>query len=655
MHQLLDRQIRDASGPDGELSLSRLIEIVSGTYGKVDEERRGVVRSMQLMSDEATALTLELKESTATQLQAILDHVKDVILTVDEAGHVTSINATGQRVFGHSESDVIGRPVNFLLPKVANQHELPADLELLAARLDDTQIDLTPHETQGLHSSGAQFSAEIAVSKTRIQRRTVYVVCLRDTTDRKQAELALRDSEARYRSLVEHAPEIIVVLDLDQHRLVDVNENAVRFFKKDRRALLAATPDDLSPGLQADGQESTTSSRRYFEQTIAGVAPVIEWTFRDAENLEIPCEVRWVRLQSANRRLIRGSITDITERKRTELLAAGERRVFERLAANVDLRVTLEAITDVVERVAPGALCALRLLSVEANQLSLCAGPRLPPDYVRAMEAVGVSARNGSCAAAVYLQRQVIVANIERDALWEGCREAALTAGLRACWSTLIHASDGRILGTMALYFKTQRDPQRRDFDLMSRMSQLSGIAIQRRLAESALQASEQRYRRLFDNVMEGVYSSTIEGRFVSVNPALARMVGLSSPNELLSMPTETIYHNPADRAMIIAALEKTGEVRNAEFQLRRVDGTTLTVVENARAVRENDRTLIGYEGTISDISERKASGDCGLRRKGESAGNTAIDRRCRHHHGRRRPCRVSQPSGRDAHGLGVS
>ncbi len=606
MHQLLGRQIRDASSPDGELSLSKLIEIVSGTYGKVDEERRGIVRSMQLMSDEATALTRELKESTATQLQAILDHVKDVILTVDEAGHITSINATGQRVFGHSESDVIGRPVSFLLPQLANQHELPADLERLAARLDDTQVDLTPHETRGLHSNGAEFSAEIAVSKTRIQRRTVYVVCLRDTTDRKAAEAALRDSEARYRSLVEHAPEIIVVIDLDRDLLVDVNENAVRFFKMNRSALLAASPDLLSPKFQSDGQESAGTNRAHLEQTVGGEASVIEWTFRDSLGNEIPCEVRWVRLQSANRRLVRGSITDITERKRTEWLAAGERRVFERLTANVDLRITLEAITDVVERVLPGAMCALRLFDSDTNRLSLCAGPRLPAEFVQTMDGAPVDASSGSCAAAVFLHRQVIVADIEIDALWEGCREQALAAGLRACWSTLIHASDGRILGTVAMYFPGVRSPQRRDFDLMSRMAQLAGIAIQRRLAESALLASEQRYRRLFDNVMEGVYSSTVEGRFVSVNPALARMVGLSSANELLSMQTATIYHNPADRAAIIQMLERDGEVRNAEFQLRRVDGSTLTVVERARAMRDEAGNVVGYEGTISDISERK-------------------------------------------------
>jgi len=606
MHRLLDKQLRDAARADGELDLQRLLEAVASTYKRTDEERRGIVRSMQLMSDEATTLTRELKEGTASQLQAILDHVKDVILTVDAEGHIATMNATGQRVFGHAEADVIGRPLTFLLPHLGGQEALPRELDQLAARLEDTQVDLASHETLALHANGSYFSAEVAVSKTLMHRRPVFVVCLRDTTDRKLAEAALRDSEARYRALVEHAPEIIVVIDLDQNRLVDVNENAVRFFKLDRAALLASAPEALSPPQQPDGIDSAQANRTHLERTLAGELPVHEWVFRDALGNDIACEVRWARLQSADRRLVRGSITDITERKRAEWLTAGERRVFERLAANVDLRITLEAITDVVERVSPDCICAIRLLDEQGIRLSLCAGPRMPPDYVRAMEGVTVAARNGSCAAAVYLQRQVIVADLVRDALWENVRAAAVAADLRACWSTLIHASDGRILGTIALYFRMPRSPQRRDFDLMARMAQLAGIAIERRLAEAALKASEVRYRRLFDNVMEGVYSSTCEGRFVSVNPALARMVGLSSPDELLSLPTETIYFDPADRAAIIAKLEADGEVRNAEFQLRRVDGTTLTVIESARAVRDENGRVIGYEGTISDITERK-------------------------------------------------
>src|SRR5262249_9937663 len=150
MHRLLDKQVKDAQRADGELDLARLLAAVEATYARTDDERRGIVRSMQLMSDEATALTRELRESTASQLQAVLDHVKDVIVTVDEAGHIVSLNATGQRVFGHSEAEITGRALTFLLPQLTEKQTLPAHLEQLAARLDDTQVDLASHETLGL-------------------------------------------------------------------------------------------------------------------------------------------------------------------------------------------------------------------------------------------------------------------------------------------------------------------------------------------------------------------------------------------------------------------------------------------------------------------------------------------------------------------------
>jgi diguanylate cyclase (GGDEF)-like protein/PAS domain S-box-containing protein len=476
MHRLLDRQVLEATGPDGKFDLAKFLAAVDKTYAQADDERRGIVRSMQLMSDEAAALTKELKDSTGSQLQAVLDHVKDVIMTVDEAGHIASLNMTGQRVFGHTEAETVGRPVSFLLPRLGGDLPICTVLDQLAARLEDTQVDLSAHETFGQNANGSLFAAEIAVSKTMLNRRTIYVVCLRDAT----------------------------------------------------------------------------------------------------------------------------------ERKRAELMAAGERRVFERLAANVDLSVALEAITGLIEQISPESTCAIRMLDPAGERLHHCAGPNLPSTYIAAMEGVEIDARNGSCAAAVYLQRQVIVADTQRDALWENRRQAVLAAGFMSAWSTLIHASDGRVLGTLALYSRSSRHPVRRDFELMARMTQLAGIAIERRLAENALRASEARYRRLFDNVLEGVYSSTKDGKFVSVNPALARMVGLSSADELLSMPTSTIYHFPEDREKIIEVLERDGEVRNAEFQLRRVDGTLLTVIESARAVRNEQGEVIGYEGTISDISERK-------------------------------------------------
>ncbi|HEX6573101.1 MAG TPA: EAL domain-containing protein, partial [Steroidobacteraceae bacterium] len=459
----------------------------------------------------------------------------------------------------------------------------------------------------GQHKNGTLFDAEIGVSKVRLDRREMYIVCLRETTERKVAEAAIRESEARYRTLVEHAPEAIVVLDMDVGHFVECNENAVRFFKMTREELLGAGPENISPPYQADGSPSFGVARGHLDRALAGEAPSFEWLHRDALGHDIPCEVRLVRLPSSGRRLVRGSITDITERKRNDLLAVGDRRVFERITSHADLVTTLEAVTETAEKVTPDAICTISVYEPEANVLMHVAGANLPQPYLNAKRRVEIGPRNGSCAAAVFLQRQVIVAEITRDALWEHVRGPAVEAGLRACWSTPVRASDGRMLGTVALYFHQPRSPLRRDFELMSRLTALAGIAIERKRSEEALRRSEAQYRSLFENVIEGVYRSTTDGRFEAVNPALVQMLGYVTADELLAVAdNRPIYAHANERDKIIAVLHRDGMVREAESQLRRRDGTLITVQENARVIRDADGQIAGYEGTLTDITERK-------------------------------------------------
>ncbi len=374
-----------------------------------------------------------------------------------------------------------------------------------------------------------------------------------------------------------------------------------------REELLAVGPERISAPVQADGAPSFGVSRGNINRALNGEAPCFEWLHRDALGHDIPCEVRLVRLPASGRRLIRGSITDITERKRSEFLAAGERRVFECIAGNASLPSTLEAIAETAEHVTPESLCTVSLYEPAPNLLRCVAGERLPAPFLERLRQVEVGPRNGSCAAAIFLQRQVVVAEISRDALWEHLRAPALAAGLRACWSTPIRSSDGRMLGTVALYFHQPRSPLKRDFELMGRLTALAGIAIERRQSEEALRRSEARYRGLFENVIEGVYRTDTSGRLESVNPALVKMLGFERDEELLCLPSaDSLYVDPTDRKRIIEALHRDGRVHSAEFQLRRQDGQVITVLENARVVHDADGTIVGYEGTLADISKRK-------------------------------------------------
>ena len=108
LNLLLERQIAEARGRGGEFDLDALLKTVSAHYDRVDSERRGIVRSMQLMSDEAQALTQEIREQTASHLQVILDNVKDAIVTVDDTGHIETVNPTVERIFGYAQAEILG-------------------------------------------------------------------------------------------------------------------------------------------------------------------------------------------------------------------------------------------------------------------------------------------------------------------------------------------------------------------------------------------------------------------------------------------------------------------------------------------------------------------------------------------------------------------
>jgi diguanylate cyclase (GGDEF)-like protein/PAS domain S-box-containing protein len=290
-----------------------------------------------------------------------------------------------------------------------------------------------------------------------------------------------------------------------------------------------------------------------------------------------------------------------------ERVALAERAVFEQLTGSAPLADILSSITRFIESVGVGTVCSIAVLSPEAQAFSYLVSPRLPLKLRAVLEHCPVDIRNGSCAASVFLGRQVLVADIATDPFWEQRRSPALEAGLRAAWSTPIKAADGRVLGALGVYHSTSGLPGQRELRIIDHAAQIAGIAIERRLAEEALKASEAKYRGLFETIIEGVYQSSRDGRLRSVNPAFVRILGYDSAEELYSLPSvATLYWNPADRAEFIRRVESEGEIRNAEFLVRRRDGEQVVILENARAVRDATHRITHYEGTIADITERK-------------------------------------------------
>ena len=132
----------------------------------------------------------------------------------------------------------------------------------------------------------------------------------------------------------------------------------------------------------------------------------------------------------------------------------------------------------------------------------------------------------------------------------------------------------------------------------------------ERRHAEEAKRRAEEKFRSLFENAVEGIFLTTVDGRYISVNPAQAKMFGYASPGEMLASAPDVaqMYAEPDFREEFKRMIEERGVVEGLEYQIRRKDGSALWISENAHAVRDAGGRIVSYEGTVVDISERKRS-----------------------------------------------
>lgn len=142
-------------------------------------------------------------------------------------------------------------------------------------------------------------------------------------------------------------------------------------------------------------------------------------------------------------------------------------------------------------------------------------------------------------------------------------------------------------------------------------LSRVSDEISAREIFASNLAETEAKYRSIFENALEGIFQTTEDGRYLSANPALARMYGYDSPKELrdaVSSIGPQIYVEPCRREEFKTLLLSLGSVTGFESQVYRKDGSVIWISENARCVRDEQGNVRFFEGTVEDITERKQS-----------------------------------------------
>lgn len=258
-----------------------------------------------------------LRESTQ-RMRAIWETAVEGIITIDERGSLESLNPAASRIFGYRPEEIIGQNVSLLMPSPDREKHDGYIANYL--RTGHAKIIGIGREVVGQRKDGTTFPLDLSVSEVRLGDRRVFTGMVRDITERKRAEQALRDSEQRLRAILETAVEGILTID-ERGIIESLNPAAGRIFGYEQGEVIGRNVSMLMPAPYRENHDAYVAGYLHTGHArIIGIGREVVGLRKDGTTFPMDLSVCEVRL--GNRRLFTGFVRDISERRRLEQAVA---------------------------------------------------------------------------------------------------------------------------------------------------------------------------------------------------------------------------------------------------------------------------------------------------------------------------------------------
>lgn len=504
-----------------------------------------------------------LRESEA-RTRSIIETALDAVITVDRDGLVTAWNSQAERTFGYSAQEAMGRKLSDLIIPVRSRGAYDAGTERVLQTMDGAPVNRRI-ELHALHRDGYEFPVEFAMTLTQVAGRPVLTAFIRDITEQKQAEEALRESEERYRMLIDLSPSGIFVYS--EGKTLYVNQAACRILGAD-------SPDQILPHpalhfVHPDCHAAVLESAR---SLLEGGGPVrrAERKYLKLNGSVIHVEVEAAPIVWNGQRAIQGIFSDITARKAAEETLYRTTSVLTALIQNSPVAIIT---SDTEGRLSSWNPAASRMFGWTEEEVVGGQAPYIAPENQEEAEALWDLALAGGNTQGLELRRH---------------RKDGTQINIEF-WSGALRDRHGTVTGA---------------FGVMADITE-------RKRAEEALQRSERQLRTVLDTLPIGVWFTDAQGRVLYGNPvghqiwSHAARVGLPE-HQSGRLWWERIEGTDLPHRWAIGTVMTRGEaILNETIELETTDERRMTVRNSAVPVRSDDGAILGAIVLNEDITER--------------------------------------------------
>jgi PAS domain S-box-containing protein len=502
-------------------------------------------------------------ENESALLRALVRSIPDLVWLKNSEGIYLACNPEFERFFGAPETEIVGKTdYDFVDVKLADFF-CQKDREAMAADRPSTNEEWITYASDG-------HRALLETIKTPMRDSSGKLIGVlgiaRDITERRRLEEALREGEHKFRSLFEMANDGIFVMETTRFTFMDCNERGAAMYGLSREQVIGRSPAELTPERQPDGRLSADVVVEKVQAALAGQPQIFDWQPLRADGTPFDVEITLNRIDLAGQPYLQSIVRDISERKESERQFQREHAFRQQLIDSI-----------------PGAF----YLFDRSGRFQM---------WNRNFETV-----LGFTAKEIENSHPLDFFSPEDRPRVEHAIQKTFETGASQV-EAFFQAKDGT---STPYYFNGLR------FKLETGEYGLIGVGIditQRREAEAALRASEEKLRGLYDLSPLGIALTDMNGRYIEFNEAFCRICGypLEELNSLDYWALTPKKYEAQERQQL-DSLARTGRYGPYEKEYRRKDGSLIPL-------RFNGMLLVGSDGQqyiwsiVEDITQQKAA-----------------------------------------------